>query len=141
MCGWTALGTPRWPGRRHRPSRPPSIPTPSGSFSRTRAIFRPGRLAFADTITGSEQQGWQAVKDGRGFALRVACARAQRTVDYLREVAPGREGGAYLRVLPRPGGGSVIVMTLPLIPGTDPETATATLRAELAALARLAGTA
>ena len=96
--------------------------------------------AFADTITGSEPQGWQAVKDGRGFALRAACARAQRTVDYLREVAPGREGGAYLRVLPRPGGGSVIVMTLPLIPGTDPQTATATLRAELAALARLAGT-
>ena len=97
--------------------------------------------AFADTITGSEQEGWQAVKDGRGFALRVACALAQRTVDYLREVAPGREAGAYLRVLPRPGGGSVIVMTLPLIPGTDPETTTAALRAELAALARLAGTA
>ncbi len=91
--------------------------------------------AFADTISGNEPQGWQAVKDGRGFALRVACTRAQRTVDDLREIAPGREGGAYLRVLPRPGGGSVVVMTLPLIPGTDPETAIATLRAELAALA------
>jgi hypothetical protein len=97
--------------------------------------------AFADAITGDQQQGWPAVKDGRDFALRVAGARAQRTVDYLREIAPGREGGAYLRVLARPGGGSVIVMTLPLAPGTDPETVTATLRAELAALARLAGTA
>jgi Polyketide cyclase / dehydrase and lipid transport len=97
--------------------------------------------AFADAITGSEHQGWQAVKDGRGFALRVACARAQRTVDYLGAIAPGREGGAYLRVLARPGGGSVIVMTLPLTPGTGPETVTANLRAELAALARLAGTA
>jgi hypothetical protein len=28
--------------------------------------------AFADAITGNDQQGWQAVKDGRGFALRVA---------------------------------------------------------------------
>jgi hypothetical protein len=97
--------------------------------------------AFADAITGTEPQGWQAVKDGRAFALRVLAARAQRTVDYLRELAPGREGGAYLRVLPRPAGGSVIVMTLPLIPGADPETAIATLRAELAAVARLAGTA
>ena len=37
-------------------------------------------------------------------------------MDYLREVAPGREGGAYIRAGPRPGGGSVIVMTLPLLP-------------------------
>ena len=35
------------------------------------------------------------------------------TVDYLREIAPGREGGAYIRVIPRPGGGSVVVMTVP----------------------------
>jgi hypothetical protein len=97
--------------------------------------------AFADAITGTELAGWQAVKDGRPFTLRAAHARAQRTVDYLREIAPGREGGAYLRVLPRPGGGSVIVMTLPLIPGTDPERFTATLRAELAALTQLASTA
>ena len=96
--------------------------------------------AFADAITGTELAGWRAVKDGRCFTLRVAHARAQRTVDYLREIAPGRDGGAYLRVLPRPGGGSVIVMTLPLLPGADPRLVTATLRAELAALARLAGT-
>ena len=43
------------------------------------------------------------------------------TVDYLREVAPACEGGAYLRAVPRPGGGTVIVMTLPLLPDTDPE--------------------
>ena len=59
------------------------------------------------------------------------------TVDYLREVAPAREGGAYLRAVPRPGGGTVIVMTLPLLPDTDPEDISTTLTAELAALADL----
>jgi hypothetical protein len=97
--------------------------------------------AFADEITAGEQQGWRAVKDGRAFALRVAAEQAGRTVDYLREVAPGREGGAYIRVLPRPAGGSVIVMTLPVPPGMDPMAVNATLRAELADLARLAGSA
>jgi hypothetical protein len=59
------------------------------------------------------------------------------TVDYLREVAPGRESGAYLRAVPRPAGGTVIVMTLPLLPDTDPEDISTTLTAELAALAGL----
>ena len=58
-------------------------------------------------------------------------------VDYLREVAPAREGGAYLRAVPRPGSGTVIVMTLPLLPDTDPEDISTTLTAELAALADL----
>ncbi len=94
--------------------------------------------AFASAITGDAQRGWQAVKDGRAFAIRVVAARPSRTVDYLREVAPGREGGAYTRVLSRPAGGSVVVLTLPLPPGADPKTVSATLGDELAALARLA---
>ncbi len=60
------------------------------------------------------------------------------TVDYLREIAPGREGGAYIRVIPRPGGGSVVVMTVPLIPDTEPAAITATLRDELNTLISLA---
>jgi hypothetical protein len=59
-------------------------------------------------------------------------------VDYLRELAPGREGGAYIRAVPRPGGGSVVIMTLPLLAGVDPADTSAILRAELDALARLA---
>ena len=54
--------------------------------------------------------------------------------DYLREIAPGTEAGAYIRVIPRPGGGSVVVMTLPLAPGAEPTATAATLRAELSAL-------
>ena len=60
------------------------------------------------------------------------------TVDYLREITPGREGGAYLRVVPRPCGGSVLIMTLPVPPGADPAAAALTLENELAALNNLA---
>jgi hypothetical protein len=93
--------------------------------------------AFADTVSEDAQSGWRATKDGRDFALRVPVNEDAGTVDYLREVAPGREGGAYLRVVPRPCGGTVIVMTLPLLPDTDPADIAATLTAELAALACL----
>lgn len=89
---------------------------------------------FADTVAGGDQFGWRATKDGRDFTVRVVAQRDAGTVDYLREVAPGREGGAFLRVVPRPGGGSVVVITLPLAPGAEQSTITATLRDELNAL-------
>ena len=69
--------------------------------------------AFADLVTEYNQSGWRALKSGRTFALRVVMKQDAGTVDYLREIAPGREGGAYIRVIPRPGGGSVVVMTVP----------------------------
>ena len=94
--------------------------------------------AFADEVSGDSRSGWLVTKDGQVFTLRVAAVPAAGTVDYLRELAPGREGCAYLRVIPRPGGGSVIIMTLPVPPGADPAATTAVLVGELAALAALA---
>ena len=70
--------------------------------------------------------------------LKTAVSTEARTVDYLREVAPGREGGAYLRVLPGPRGGSVIIMTLPIPPDADRDAVARTLSEELVALAKLA---
>lgn len=93
--------------------------------------------AFADAVSGAAQSGWWARKDGQDFALRVPVNKEAGTVDYLREVAPGWEGGAYLRAVPRPGAGTVIVMTLPLRPDADPEEVAAALTAELTALAGL----
>ena len=78
-----------------------------------------------------------ASKDDQAFRLRVAADHDAGTVDYLREVAPRREGGAYLRAVPRPGGGIVIVMTVPLLPDVNPADVAATLSDELNALARL----
>ena len=93
--------------------------------------------AFVDRVTGDARSGWLATKDGQDFALRVMVDQGAGTVDYLREVGPGREGGAYLRAVPRPGGGSVIAMTLPLLPGVNPTDTAATLAQELDALAAL----
>ncbi len=93
--------------------------------------------AFVDRVTGDARSGWLATKDGRDFALRVMVDQSAGTVDYLREVAPGREGGAYLRAIPRPGGGSVIAMTVPLPPGVNPTDTASTLAQELDALAAL----
>ncbi len=69
--------------------------------------------------------------------MRVVTNQDAGTVDYLREIAPGRKGGAYIRALPRPGGGSVVVMTLPIVPGAQPAVIAATLRDELTALVSL----
>ena len=93
--------------------------------------------AFADTITGDARSGWKATKDNRDFSFRVRVNEDSLTVDYLRQTGPGREGGAFLRAIPRPGGGTVIVMTLPLLPDVDAADTTATLTNELGALVRL----
>ena len=81
---------------------------------------------------------WRGRKGGREFEFRIAVHPDAGTVDYLLEIAPGREGGAYLRVIPRAGEGCVISMTLPVRPGTDAAEVRETLGAELAAIARLA---
>ena len=93
---------------------------------------------FADQVRSDGESGWQATKDGRDFALRVAANEEAGTVDYLRQVAPGREGGAYIRAVPRPGGGSVVTMTLPLLRDVDPADTASTLARELATLKALA---
>ena len=90
--------------------------------------------AFADTVMPEGPTRWLLSKDGADFSLRVAVSPESRTVDYLRQVAPGREGGAYIRVMPRLAGGSVIVMTLPLPPSADQAAVAATLDRELTAL-------
>lgn len=96
--------------------------------------------AFADEVSGDSASGWQATKDGRDFTLRVATNSDAGTVDYLRQFASGREGGAYLRAIPRPGGGSVITMALPLFPDVDSADTAATLARELPTLASLTET-
>lgn len=57
---------------------------------------------FADRVESSPDGGWQAVKSVDRFSLQVVINAVSRTVDYLREIAPGKRGGAYIRVLRRP---------------------------------------
>lgn len=93
--------------------------------------------AFADAVEADGHDGWRVRKDGSAFSLQVVAVQSSRTVDYLREIAPGKQGGAYLRVLPRPGGGSVVVMTLPVPAGVNAETVSQLLSQELKALVDL----
>jgi hypothetical protein len=94
---------------------------------------------FADAVEGDERAGWKVTKDGAAFEIRVVVQPEARTVDYLREVAPGLVGGAYLRVTPLMGGGSSVVITVPVI--GDPDAVAAILDEELVTLTRLAETA
>jgi hypothetical protein len=124
-------------------TRTGSAETAADPGSVVRLLADAGRLpawapAFADAVTSEGGSRWRAVKDGRDFELRTAVNLDAGTVDYLREIAPGREGGAYLRVVPRPGGGSVVIMTLPVQPGADPAAVASTLENELSALRNLA---
>jgi hypothetical protein len=90
---------------------------------------------FADAVAAGPDDDWLVTKDGRVFSIRVEVERPRGTVDYVREIAPGQKGGAFLRVLPRPGGGSVVLMTLPLSAvGGDAMVVTALLDQELHAL-------
>ena len=91
---------------------------------------------FADAVAGDEGQGWTVTKDSDAFEIRVVVQHEARTVDYLREVAPGLVGGAYLRVTPLMGGGSSVVITVPVI--GDPDAVAATLDEELLTITRLA---
>ena len=93
--------------------------------------------AFADMAEKDEKIGWRVTKDGRVFTLEIVVSRQSGTVDYLREIAPGKKGGAYVRVLPRPNGGSVVVMTLPVPQSTEIERVNALLSQELETLVRL----
>ena len=94
---------------------------------------------FADTAEPTSDHHYRVTKDSNSFDIEVAISRPVGTVDYLREMGAGKRGGAHIRVFPRPGDGSVVVMTVPLAPGSDPQNATAILEQELSALVRLSG--
>lgn len=95
---------------------------------------------FADAVEPIGEGGWRVTKGGAAFDLWVDVHPDAGTVDFLRRLDSGGEGGAFLRVMPRPGGGSVISMTAPVPAGGDPAQVATELRAELLALAGLAST-
>ena len=80
---------------------------------------------------------WSATKGEKTFPIEVVAFVPAGTVDYLRQVTPEQKGGAFLRVLPRPRGGCVIVMTLPVPPGATVEETAIILDQELQLLTKL----
>ena len=93
---------------------------------------------FADAIEHIGGTRYRVTKDGTSFNIEVTAHPAAATVDFIREMANGKRGGAYLRVTPRPLGGSSITITVPIGPTTNESEVAKVLEQELADLIRLA---
>jgi hypothetical protein len=93
---------------------------------------------FADQVELLTTGQYSISKDSEKFVLDVVEHAAAGTVDYLRDIPPGRRGGAYIRVFPRSVGGSVITMTLPIRPDALEADVAKILEQELTGLAQLA---
>jgi hypothetical protein len=92
---------------------------------------------FADKIERINDSRCRAVKNDEEFEFEVVANPAAGTVDYIREMSQDRRGGAYLRVTPRPLGGSSISMTVPIAPNTTVDDVAKVVEQELAELVRL----
>lgn len=64
---------------------------------------------FADKLEKRGGSMYTATKEGKLFNLRAFVELSSCSVGSLREIGPGEEGGAFIRILPCPGGGSVVV--------------------------------
>jgi len=93
---------------------------------------------FADSTEHISGTNYRFTKGTDTFAVEVITNATSLTVDYLREMANNLRGGAYIRVMPRPLGGSTVVMTVPLGPTSLPEEVAKVLEQELEALIKLA---
>jgi hypothetical protein len=93
---------------------------------------------FADSIQHIETTHYRVTKNNETFNIEVLANPSAGTVDYVREMSGGKRGGAYIRVTPRPVGGSVITMTVPLGPNANESEIATALEQELADLIQLA---
>lgn len=93
---------------------------------------------FADTIQRIDDTHYNFTKNGESFKVEVSSHPSAGTVDYIREMANNKRGGAYIRVTPRPLGGSSIAMTVPLAPGAKESEVAMIVEQELAEIIRLA---
>ena len=99
--------------------------------------WAPGFADAVERIDGADVH-YRVTKGGETFAVEVALHHAAGTVDFIREMADGSRGGAYMRVMPRPLGGSAITITVPVRANANPSDVAAVLEQELAAVLRLA---
>ena len=93
---------------------------------------------FADTIEPIDGTRHRITRNGEAFDIDVHLHPSAGTVDYIREMPNGKRGGAYIRVTPRPLGGTTITMTVPLAPNALESDVAQSLEQELADLRLLA---
>ncbi|WP_263416598.1 hypothetical protein [Terriglobus albidus] len=94
--------------------------------------------AFADAIERIDATQFRVTKNGDSFNAELFLHPTALAVDYIREMADNRRGGAYIRVTPRPLGGSTVIITVPLAPTADEADVAKVLEQELAEIIRLA---
>lgn len=93
---------------------------------------------FADVVERVDGTRLRATKGGDAFNVELLLNEAAGTVDFIREMSNNRRGGAYIRVTPRPLGGSAVTMTVPVGPNTSDAEVGRTVEQELADLIALA---
>jgi hypothetical protein len=93
---------------------------------------------FADAIEPVENTRYQVTKGEEKFFAHVLVHESAGCVDYLREMANGIRAGAYIRITPRPKGGSSVTITVPLGPSADEKQVAAVVASELDVLVRMA---
>jgi hypothetical protein len=92
---------------------------------------------FADRVEHAQETTFRVTKGNDAFDLELFANESTLTVDYLRKMAGGRRGGAYIRVMPKPLGGSVVAMTVPVGPNATSAQVATVLEQELEALVKL----
>ena len=92
---------------------------------------------FADTVEHVGGSRYRVTKNSEAFEFELIANNTAGTVDYVREMPGGKRGGAYLRVTPRPLGGSSISMTVPIAANTTATDVARVLEQELIDVVRL----
>jgi len=92
---------------------------------------------FADKAKQVSGSHYSFSKGSDTFSVEIVTNSTSLTVDYLREMPNNKRGGAYIRVMPRPLGGSTVVMTVPIGPNATSEQVGRVLDEELEALLKL----
>jgi hypothetical protein len=92
---------------------------------------------FADKVEPANETTFRVTKGGDSFDMELFANESTLTVDYVREIGNGRRAGAYIRVTPKPLGGSVVAMTVPVGPNATSAQVATVLEQELEALIKL----
>lgn len=92
---------------------------------------------FADAIERLDDTHYRVTKGAETFNMELFLHPSAGAVDYIREMSNNQRGGAHIRVIPRPLGGSAIIITVPLGPNTNESDVASTLDQELTSLVQL----
>jgi hypothetical protein len=93
---------------------------------------------FADAIERLDDTHYRITKSAETFNMELFLHPSAGAVDYIREMPNNKRGGAHIRVIPRPLGGSAIIITVPIGPNTNESDVARTLEQELTKLVELA---